>query len=126
MTPKIIFEDHHILVVYKPQGMAVETAKVTETDLITYLKRYLYEKSRELIKTEKQAGKEPYLAMVHRLDQPVEGLLVFAKTPFAAKELSRQVQDNQMKKGYVAAVSIVRTPGIGVSDGCQLPCGCRN
>lgn len=108
MTPKIIFEDHHILVVYKPSGMAVETAKVTEMDLITYLKRYLYEKSRELIKTEKQAGKEPYLAMVHRLDQPVEGLLVFAKTPFAAKELSRQVQDNQMKKGYVAAVSINR------------------
>ncbi len=91
MEPKIIFEDQHILVVYKPEGMAVETAKITETDLLSYLKNYL---------------KKPYLAMVHRLDQPVEGLLVFAKTPFAAKELSRQIQDNRMKKRYLAAVCI--------------------
>lgn len=93
MTPKIIFEDQHILVAYKPEGMAVETAKVTETDLLSYLKNHL---------------KKPYLAMIHRLDQPVEGLLVFAKTPFAAKELSRQIQDNRMKKRYLAAVSIDR------------------
>lgn len=107
MAPKIIFEDHHILVVYKPQGMAVETAKVTETDLISYLKNYLYGKQDpESSEKKGQVGKEPYLAMVHRLDQPVEGLLVFAKTPFAAKELSRQVQDNRMKKRYLAAVSI--------------------
>lgn len=93
MEPEIIFEDNHILVVYKPEGMAVETAKITEVDLMSYLKKYL--------------GKEqPYLSMIHRLDQPVEGLLVFAKTPFAAKELSRQVQNNLMKKTYLAAVSI--------------------
>lgn len=109
MTPKIIFEDHHILVVYKPSGMAVETAKVMEMDLISYLKKYLYEKQiSESSEKKGQAGKLPYLAMVHRLDQPVEGLLVFAKTPFAAKELSRQVQDNRMKKRYLAAVSIDR------------------
>ncbi|MBD5464918.1 MAG: RluA family pseudouridine synthase [Lachnospiraceae bacterium] len=109
MTPKIIFEDQHILVVYKPSGMAVETAKVMEMDLLSYLKKYLYEKQiSESSKKKGQAGKLPYLAMVHRLDQPVEGLLVFAKTPFAAKELSRQVQDNRMKKRYLAAVSIDR------------------
>lgn len=109
MTPKIIFEDHHILVVYKPSGMAVETAKVMEMDLLSYLKKYLYEKQiSESSEKKGQAGKLPYLAMVHRLDQPVEGLLVFAKTPFAAKELSRQVQDNRMKKRYLAAVSIDR------------------
>ncbi|MBD5544140.1 MAG: RluA family pseudouridine synthase [Lachnospiraceae bacterium] len=101
MVPKIIFEDQHILVVYKPEGMAVETAKITETDLISYLKNYLSEK-------QGQTGKVPYLSMIHRLDQPVEGLLVFAKTPFAAKELSRQVQNNQIKKRYLAAVSIDR------------------
>ena len=66
----------------------METAKITEVDLMSYLKKYL--------------GKEqPYLSMIHRLDQPVEGLLVFAKTPFAAKELSRQVQNNLMKKTYL-------------------------
>ncbi|MCM1161017.1 MAG: RluA family pseudouridine synthase [Roseburia sp.] len=107
MTPRIIFEDYHILVVYKPSGMAVETARITETDLLSYLKQYLYEKQISKSPKEKgQAGNPPYLAMVHRLDQPVEGLLVFAKTPFAAKELSRQIQDNRMKKRYLAAVSI--------------------
>lgn len=92
MEPEIVFEDQHILVVYKPEGMAVETAKITEIDLMAYLKKYL-------------GGKQTYLSMIHRLDQPVEGLLVFAKTPFAAKELSRQVQNNQMKKTYLAVVS---------------------
>lgn len=92
MEPEIIFEDQHILVVYKPEGMAVETAKVTEPDLMSYLKKQLGEK-------------QSYLSMVHRLDQPVEGLLVFAKTPFAAKELSNQIQNNEMKKRYLAAVS---------------------
>lgn len=113
MVPKIIFEDQHILVAYKPEGMAVETAKITETDLLSYLKNYL---------------KKPYLAMVHRLDQPVEGLLVFAKTPFAAKELSRQVQDKRMKKRYLAAVSIDREVNreqacngeeIGIKEDCR-------
>ncbi|MBD5105623.1 MAG: RluA family pseudouridine synthase, partial [Lachnospiraceae bacterium] len=80
-----------------------------EMDLLSYLKKYLYEKQiSESSEKKGQAGKLPYLAMVHRLDQPVEGLLVFAKTPFAAKELSRQVQDNRMKKRYLAAVSIDR------------------
>ena len=47
-------------------------------------------------------GKEPYLGVVHRLDQPVEGLLVFAKTKKAAASLSAQVQDGRMVKQYLA------------------------
>ena len=44
----------------------------------------------------------PYLGIIHRLDQPVEGLLVFAKTGAAAKSLSRQIQDGRMRKTYLA------------------------
>ena len=57
------------------------------------LKNYLYKK---------EPGKMPYLGIVHRLDQPVEGILVFAHTPFAAKELSRQISSGQMEKIYLA------------------------
>lgn len=109
MEPEIIFEDNHIVVVYKPEGMAVETARITEVDLVSYLKQYL--------------GKEqPYISMIHRLDQPVEGLLVFAKTPFAAKRLSSQIQNNEMKKTYLAAVSMdlpVRRTLPADQTGCQ-------
>jgi len=80
----ILFEDDHILVCYKPAGVPTQTSKMGQQDMVSLLKNYLYKKQ-----TEK---KEPYVAVVHRLDQPVEGLLVFAKTPFAAKELSSQVQ----------------------------------
>lgn len=47
---------------------------------------------------------EPYLAVIHRLDQPVKGILVFAKTPFAAKELNKQLTSHNFGKYYLAAV----------------------
>ncbi len=62
------------------------------------LRTYLYQTSSEAAK------KKPQLYMVHRLDQPVEGVMVFAKTKAAAAELSKQVQDGRMKKVYHAKV----------------------
>ncbi len=53
---------------------------------------------------EKYEKANPYVGVVHRLDQPVQGLVVFAKTPSAAAELSAQVQDGRMKKEYLAVV----------------------
>ncbi|MBQ8184938.1 MAG: RluA family pseudouridine synthase [Lachnospiraceae bacterium] len=93
MKLNILYEDTHLLVCYKPAGVPVQSADVGREDCVSILKNYLYEK---------QPGKEPYLGVVHRLDQPVEGALVFAKTPFAAKELSRQVTDGTMQKYYLA------------------------
>lgn len=89
MKTKIIYEDKHILVVYKPAGIAVQSAKSTEMDVVFELKNYL---------------KGDYVGLVHRLDQPVEGILVFAKTSSAAAGLSRQTQDGTMEKEYLAAV----------------------
>lgn len=99
MNLKIVFEDEHIIVCYKPAGVPTQTSKLGEQDMVSLLKNYLYKKQ-----AEKQ---EPYLAVVHRLDQPVEGLLVFAKTPFAAKELSKQLQnvsDTGFGKHYKAVL----------------------
>lgn len=94
MNLKIIFEDAHLLVIYKPAGVPVQSARVGAKDCESMLKNYLYENA-----PEKGA---PYLGVVHRLDQPVEGLLVFAKTAPAAAALSRQAQNGRMKKTYLA------------------------
>ena len=69
----IIYEDKDILVCRKPAGLPTQSARVSVPDLVSELKSYLAEKN------------ENYLAVVHRLDQPVEGLLVFAKNKKAAK-----------------------------------------
>lgn len=86
----IIYEDKDILVCKKPAGLPTQTAKITAPDLVSELKKYLAEK------------KESYLTVIHRLDQPVEGLLVFAKNKEAAKILSEQLKQNEMNKVYYA------------------------
>lgn len=91
MKTKIIYEDKHILVVYKPAGIAVQAAKSMEMDVVSELKNYL---------------KSSYVGLVHRLDQPVEGILVFAKTSSAAAALSKQTAAGTMEKEYLAAVFV--------------------
>lgn len=91
---KILYEDQEIIVCYKPSGVATQTAKLGNKDMVSLLKNHIYKNS--------EKKQEPYLAVVHRLDQPVEGLLVFAKTPYAAKELNRNLQTEQFGKYYKA------------------------
>lgn len=90
MDLHILYEDTHLIVCYKPSGIATQTSKVGAVDMVSLLKQYL-------------GG--AYVAVIHRLDQPVEGILVFAKTPIAAKELSKQVQTSQFGKHYKAVLS---------------------
>ena len=94
MGLNIIFEDEHVLVVKKDAGIPVQAGKMRMMDLQGLIKNELYRRNR--------AGGEPYLGLIHRLDQPVEGVMVFAKTPFAAAGLSEQVKDGRMKKYYLA------------------------
>ena len=82
INENILYEDKEILVCRKPSGMPVQAAGIGTMDLESALKNYLAQKA---------PGKMPYLAVVHRLDQPVEGVLVFAKTPGAAGNLSKQM-----------------------------------
>lgn len=92
----IIYEDKDLLVLHKPAGIAVQNASFGQMDLESLLKNYF---SMNL-----QDKELPYLGLVHRLDQPVEGLLVFAKNPKTAAELSRQLQNGKLKKKYLVLV----------------------
>ena len=95
MRTEILYEDNSVLVIRKPAGLAVQSARIGQADVVSELKSYLA----------KQAGAgqgEPYLAVIHRLDQPVRGVMVFAKTKEAAADLSRQVQTKMADKFYYA------------------------
>lgn len=98
ITKNILFEDESIIVVCKPAGIATQTARIGQQDMVSELKNYLS------AKPEYRGKGEPYLGLVHRLDQPVSGILVFAKTRQAAAKLSRQAAGNTMRKYYYAVV----------------------
>ena len=89
----ILYEDKEILVCRKTAGMPVQAAKIGTMDMESALKNYLAQKT---------PGKIPYLGVVHRLDQPVEGILVFAKTSEAAGNLSKQMMAGGAGKYYLA------------------------
>lgn len=97
--PTILFEDQHILVCFKPAGMPVQTKSPGSMDLEHFLKNHLLCQMRKKGISPKCP---PYLAVIHRLDQPVSGILVFAKTASAAKSLNIQMQNNEFTKEYEA------------------------
>ena len=92
----IIYEDNHLLVVEKPINVPVQADKSGDEDLLTMLKKYLKEKYNK--------PGDVYLGLVHRLDRPVGGVMVFAKTSKAASRLSKQVQKHEFKKIYMAVI----------------------
>ena len=92
----ILYEDNHLLVVVKPANMAVNLDSSNDLDLLTYLKQYLKEKY--------QKPNNVYLGLVHRLDRPVAGIMVFAKTSKAAGRLAKDRQNNLFKKEYLAVI----------------------
>ena len=91
---EIIYEDKDVLVIRKPAGVPVQSARVGAKDCESLLKNYLYRKNPK--------GGAPYLGLIHRLDQPVEGLVVFALNPKAAASLSKQSAGKEMQKTYLA------------------------
>lgn len=108
MRTEIIYEDNDILVVYKPAGLATQTAKLGQADVVSELKNYLMQSSKGSGKGAQASGRETYLGVIHRLDQPVEGLLVFAKQKKAAAELTaqlrRQGEMGSLHKHYYAVI----------------------
>ena len=106
MQSRIIYEDHDMIVCHKPAGIATQTASLGQKDIVSELKNYLSEQN------SKTKG-APYLGLIHRLDQPVEGLLVFAKTTASAKELSEQITKHIIRKYYYAIVCGSMNPNEG-------------
>lgn len=92
----ILYEDNHLLVVEKPINIPVQADDSKDIDLLSMLKEYLK------IKYNKTGN--VYLGLVHRLDRPVGGVMVFAKTSKAAGRLSDQVRNNKFNKIYYAVI----------------------
>lgn len=98
MQKNIVFEDKSMIVAYKPAGIATQTARLGQQDMVSELKNYLSGKP------ENKGKGEPYLGLIHRLDQPVAGILVFAKTRQAAASLSSQITDGTFRKYYYSVI----------------------
>lgn len=93
---KVLFEDNHIIVVEKKPNVPSQADKTEDEDLLTLVKQY--------IKEQYNKPGNVYLGLVHRLDRPVGGIMVFAKTSKAAARLSDQVRRKVFKKKYLAVV----------------------
>lgn len=94
---KILYEDNHVLVVVKPQGVPSQADKSGDEDMLGLLKSY--------IKDKYDKPGNVYLGLVHRLDRPTGGVMVFAKTSKAAARLSEQIKDGTFTKRYLAVLS---------------------
>ena len=94
---KILYEDNHIIVVEKPVNVPSQGDKTGDIDMLTIIKRYLKEKYNK--------PGNVYLGLIHRLDRPVGGVMVFAKTSKAAARLSEQVRNKDFRKRYLVIVN---------------------
>ena len=93
---KVLFEDNHIIVAIKPAGVLSQSDGSSSPDMLTILKTY--------IKEEYSKPGEVYLGLVHRLDRPVSGVMVFARTSKAASRLSEQIRMRKVEKIYRCVV----------------------
>ena len=92
----ILYEDNHIIVVYKFSGILSQSDSTKDLDMVSIVKTYLKDRYHK--------PGNVYLGLVHRLDRPVKGVMVFAKTSKAAARLSKQIRNGQMHKKYYAVV----------------------
>lgn len=92
----IVYEDNHLLVVVKPHNVPSQGDDSNDKDMLTLLKEYLAQ-------TYHKTG-NVYLGLVHRLDRPTGGIMVFAKTSKAAARLSESLREGEMEKKYLAVV----------------------
>ena len=97
IEPKIIYEDNHIIVVIKPHNIAVQADESGDEDMLTIIKNF--------IKVRDNKAGNVFLGLVHRLDRPTGGVMVFAKTSKAAARLSEQLKSKTLKKQYVCVVN---------------------
>ncbi len=104
----ILYEDNHVLVAVKPPNMLSQADDTGDTDLLTYLKND--------IKVRYQKPGNVYLGLVHRLDRPVGGLMVFARTSKAASRLSAQFQKHELGREYLCIAEGSAPPSFSLID----------
>lgn len=97
IEPNIIYEDNHVIVVIKPHNISVQEDESQDLDMLTIIKEYIK-------KRDSKPG-NVFLGLVHRLDRPTGGVMVFAKTSKAASRLSGELKDKKLKKHYLCVVN---------------------
>ncbi len=105
MNLEILYEDNDIILCRKPAGVATQTKRLGQQDMESLLKNYRAKK-----------GEQPYIGVVHRLDQPVEGIMVFAKNPKATAKLSKQIQEHMIGKYYYAVSAFAPAEAEGMLE----------
>ena len=93
---EVLYEDNHLIVVVKPVNVPSQQDSSNDLDLLTIVKKYIKEKYHK--------PGNVYIGLIHRLDRPVSGIMVFARTSKAASRLSDQIRKNQFTKKYLAVV----------------------
>ena len=99
----VVYEDNHIIVVVKPQNVPTQEDESKDKDLLTMVKEY--------IKVKENKPGNVYVGLVHRLDRPTGGIMVFAKNSKAASKLSGQVAARTIGKHYYAVIWTDRASG---------------
>ena len=95
---KVLYEDQELLVAVKPAGMESQAARRFEPDMVSAIRNHL------VMNKSCTPGQAPYVGVIHRLDKPVGGIMVYAKNKKAAAALSKQVQEHKLQKTYRAVV----------------------
>ena len=94
---EILYEDNHVIVVFKPANILSQGDATGDKDLLTLVKEYIKEKYHK--------PGNVYVGLVHRLDRPVQGVMVFAKSSKAAARLNHQIQSHEFQKHYLAIIN---------------------
>lgn len=97
MKLQVLYEDNHLIAVFKPSGILSQGDKTGDTSIFDEVKKYLKEKY-------KKSG-NVFLGLVHRLDRPVSGIILFAKTSKGASRLSEQFRNRAIEKTYHAVIA---------------------
>ena len=93
---EILYEDEYLIVVWKPAGLESQSSRGLGADMVSELRRHIHNLS--------PGRGEPYVGVIHRLDKPVSGIMVYAREKKSAGALSRQVSRGQMEKRYLAVL----------------------
>jgi 23S rRNA pseudouridine1911/1915/1917 synthase len=94
---EILYEDNHLLAVFKPGGLLVQGDRTGDDTALAMAKRYIGDKY--------DKPGNVFIGLVHRIDRPVSGVVLFARTSKAASRLARQFHDRNVEKTYLAVTS---------------------
>ena len=101
----ILYEDQDVIVVHKPAGLESQSSRGFAPDMVSEIRRYLHN-PQDIHKPAAgiSGSQPPYVGVIHRLDKPVEGVMVYAKNQKSAAALSAALQAGKMEKFYMAVI----------------------